>query len=384
MRIINFKFLENPYMKSVRAKFIPFEDDTGKIKYTADKNIAVFENDSFPMDRLTYDGKDLSFYFDGKEIVYEKPTDILEAKFEIDWEYRLTNMQNALCLSILKKVLMRNYGAEIISSTILENSSLTISAKDISYTRIKEIEKYINYLIQANLIINRVDSSFDKINYIAEIKGLGKFQSFGPLLSRSGELGIFKINKITKNNDGNIELSFLVGKKAFDDYQEKFDLVENLKSLYKLNDSRDILTASRSLKMKFDSLVKENKKMEKELNLETVNELKSKALTYKDYSIIYKIINSPNFKELKFTSQKIIDMDNYIQIYGMPNGPTSSFMLARSKNLISLNLKSIVDDLSKQFDITCSGNMVQVQGNCKTIELVKILDVFIKKIKEIL
>ncbi len=122
--------------------------------------------------------------------------------------------------------------------------------------------------------------------------------------------------------------------------------------------------------------------MEKELNLETVNELTKKAFKFNDYNIIYKIINSPNFKELKFTSQKIMDMDDYIQVYGMPNGPTSSFLIVRSKNMNFLNLTDIMKEVSKKYKVEGSGNIMQVQGNVPTMSLVKTLEAFIAMIKE--
>lgn len=378
----NLDFLINPYKKTADIKFIPCETKSGEIKYTADQNIGVYPNDSFPEDEMFLNGEPLKFYFDGEAIIYEKPIDVLEGQVKINWEKRLKNMQNSLALSILKKVVAKNYREDIISSSIKDKNYIEIAAKDIAYSYVHEVEEYMNYLICANLLVNKLNLREGKMNYFSEINGPGKFQVAGPLLSRTGELGLFKITKVWKNNSGNIVMEFITGTEALSDYFERFDIIENLKTLYEVNSAKDVLSASKNIKYRFGSLQRENKKMEKELNLETVNELTKKAFKFEDYNIIYKIINSPNFKELKFTSKKIMDMEDYIQVYGMPNGPTSSFLIVRSKNMNFLNLTDIMKEVSKKYKVEGSGNIMQVQGNVPTMSLVKTLEAFIAMIKE--
>lgn len=378
----NLDFLINPYKKTADIKFIPCETKSGEIKYTADQNIGVYPNDSFPEDEMFLNDVPLKFYFDGEAIIYEKPIDVLEGQVKINWEKRLKNMQNSLALSILKKVVAKNYREDIISSSIKDKNYIEIAAKDIAYSYVHEVEEYMNYLIHANLLVNKLNLREGRMNYFAEINGPGKFQVAGPLLSRTGELGLFKITKVWKNNSGNIVMEFITGTEALSDYLEKFEIIENLKTLYEVNSAKDVLSASKNIKYRFESLQRENKKMEKELNLETVNELTKKSFKFNDYNIIYKIINSPNFKELKFTSQKIMDMEDFIQVYGMPNGPTSSFLIVRSKNMNFLNLTNIMKEVSKKYKVEGSGNIMQVQGNVPTMSLVKTLEAFIAMIKE--
>ena len=137
----NLDFLINPYKKTADIKFIPCETKSGEIKYTADQNIGVYPNDSFPEDEMFLNDVPLKFYFDGEAIIYEKPIDVLEGQVKINWEKRLKNMQNSLALSILKKVVAKNYREDIISSSIKDKNYIEISAKDIAYTYDHEVEE---------------------------------------------------------------------------------------------------------------------------------------------------------------------------------------------------------------------------------------------------
>ena len=302
-------------------------------------------------------------------------TDKDALNMKIDYSRRLYIMQQNLGSAILRLCIKRSTNLNIIDYKIDETSNkLFIDAKDISFTTVDKLEELCNYVINANLLV-RVFEEENKI----EIKGMGTANFSGPCLRRTGEVSILKIGNIEKNDTG-IILNIKCGERGYYDYKEKSQLIDNIKSILFLDDDNQILKEIKLLKSRGENLKEENKKMEKELGLESVKEYKKYATTVEGINYIYKVVRSVNFKDLKFISSKIMDDLNYVQIYGIPNGPMSQILVARSKNL-NINLKEIYDKIAPRFNLVGTGNMYTVQANVKSENLAGAMETFLLEVK---
>ncbi|MBP2024765.1 hypothetical protein [Peptoniphilus stercorisuis] len=364
------------------------------IKYPYEKEYITSVEDKKNINNITYCRPEESIIFLGSSHIHgdkytinsEKPKiiegnnstyfscDSESMKMAIDYDRRLDIMQqnlgNAiarLCIKTSTSLNVEDYKIDEISNRIY------LLEKDISFNTINQLEDLANYMINANLLVNIFEG------YI-ELKGMGSIDYSGPCLKRTGEISILKISNIEKI-DGKVVLSISCGIRGFKNYREKFTLIDNIKNILFLNSDEDILKEIKSLKSKGDNLKEENKRMEKELGLETVKEYKKLATTVDGINYIYKVVRNVNFKDIKFISNYIMDDYNFVQIYGIPNGPMSQVLVARSKNL-NIDLKAIFDKLSTKFSVNGTGNMFTIQANVKSEQLAGVMESFLIEIKK--
>ena len=367
------RFIKYPYEKEYISQTDLTKDVNGITYATPVENIIFQGNEHTIGDNFKINGEKPETLNILGQIYFKTENNALS--MQIDFSRRLYIMQQNLGSAILRLCIKRSTNLNIIDYKIDENSNrIILDTNDISFTTIDKLEELCNYVINANLLV-RV---FDEENKI-EIKGMGTTSFNSPCLRRTGEVSVLKINKVEREND-NIILNIKCGEKAYTDYREKSRLLDNIKSILFLEADEQILKEIKLLKSKGDNLKEENKKMEKELGLESVKEYKKSATTVEGINYIYKVVRSVNFKDLKFISSKIMDDLNYVQIYGIPNGPMSQILVARSKNL-NINLKEIYDKLAPRFKLNGTGNMYTVQANVKSENLAGAMETFLLEIK---
>lgn len=364
------------------------------IKYPYEKEYIASVEDKKEINNITYCKPEESIIFLGNSHIHgdkytinsEKPKtlegtnstyfscDSESMKMAIDYDTRLDLMQQNLGNAITRLCIKTSTSFNIENYKIDETSNkIYLQEKDISFNTINQLEELSNYMINGNLLVNIFDG------YI-ELKGMGSIDYSGPCLKRTGEISILKISNIEKV-DNKVVLSISCGLRGFKNYKEKFTLIDNIKNILFLNSDEDILKEIKFLKSKGENLKEENKRMEKELGLETVKEYKKIATTVDGISYIYKVIRNVNFKDIKFISNYIMNDPNFVQIYGMPNGSMSQILVARSKNL-NIDLKKIFDNLSAKYSINGTGNMYTIQANVKSEHLAGVMESFLIEIKK--
>lgn len=368
------RYLKFPYEKEYISE-IDIKKEIKDKKYTCPKESIIFpgndnvSGDKYKINSLEPDTVNIlgtDYYYNEEETV----------KMNIDYENRLDIMQQNLGCAILRSCINKSTNLKITNYKINENiNKIYINAKDIPFKTLMKIEDLANYIISANLLV-RVFDDVEKI----DIKGMGNISYTGPCLRRTGEVALIKVENVEKEND-NIVLNILCGQRAILDYRKKSLLLDNIKSILFLDSEDKILSEIKSLKSNGETLKKENKKMEEELNLDGVKEYKNSATTVEGIHYIYKIERNVNFKELKFICHHIMNDLNYIQVYGIPNGPTSQVLVARSKNL-NVDLKDIYNNMLNKFTMTGTGNMMTVQANVNSVQLPGVMENFLVEIKK--
>ena len=177
-------------------------------------------------------------------------------------------------------------------------------------------------------------------------------------------------------------------------FHDKYKL-EAFKDLIKFKTSNKEKTSSDNDKEenKSKSQIKNEKKEHSSLELKKKDEEEKSILFYqavesfKNFSTefsglnyIYKLLQDVNLKELREISNYILKEDNFIQIYGLKNGPKSKILILRSQNL-NFDLKKVFEKLKDHFDYTGTGNMYTLDIQCKEEDLTRIMESFLIEIR---
>ena len=131
------------------------------------------------------------------------------------------------------------------------------------------------------------------------------------------------------------------------------------------------------------SLLELKKKDEEEKSIlfyQAVESFKNFSTEFSGLNYIYKLLKDVNLKELREISNYILKEDNFIQIYGLKNGPKSKILILRSQNL-NFDLKKVFEKLKDHFDYTGTGNMYTLDIQCKEEDLTRIMESFLIEIR---
>ena len=113
---------------------------------------------------------------------------------------------------------------------------------------------------------------------------------------------------------------------------------------------------------------------------QAVESFKNFSTEFSGLNYIYKLLQDVNLKELREISNYILKEDNFIQIYGLKNGPKSKILILRSQNL-NFDLKKVFEKLKDHFDYTGTGNIYTLDIQCKEEDLTRIMESFLIEIR---
>lgn len=231
----------------------------------------------------------------------------------------------------------------------------------------------------------KYDSKFLHEKYKLEsFKDLNKFKN--PLKEKTSE------DRDMEDNVTNSQI------KKEDDYDanlfhEKYKL-ESFKDLNKFKDSnkneRPIKDSPSKNHVKDKNQTEKNSSSIKSKNNEdeersqlfyqAVESFKNFSTEFSGLNYIYKVLQDVNLRELREISNYILREDNFIQIYGLKNGPKSKILILRSQNL-NFDLKKVFEKLKDHFDYTGTGNMYTLDIQCKEEDLTRIMESFLIEIR---
>ena len=165
-------------------------------------------------------------------------------------------------------------------------------------------------------------------------------------------------------------------------FHDKYKL-EAFKDLNKFKTSNKEENKSISQNKKEHSSLELKKKEEEEKSIlfyQAVESFKNFSTEFSGLNYIYKLLQDVNLKELREISNYILKEDNFIQIYGLKNGPKSKILILRSQNL-NFDLKKVFKKLKDHFDYTGTGNMYTLDIQCKEENLTRIMESFLIEIR---
>ena len=255
---------------------------------------------------------------------------------KIDWKRRFDHMQQHLGQHILSGALMEIWGAETVSFHLGEEvCTLDIAKERLTEGEVKEAEECTNEIILKNrpvkcyfvegeeeikrLNLRKIPEKTGKIRII-EVEDFDLSACGGTHCRAAGEVGLIKITKWEKRGE-KTRLEFICGRRAWEDYFWKNELIKNISNKLTIKDSE--------LGEAIDRILVERKEIGKELKeyKEKLQEYEAKKMidecSLRDdrIKVINKVFEEENFQEVRELIQKIINLDeSVVVLFGVKKG----------------------------------------------------------------
>lgn len=377
-------FKNDAYLKTFRATIIetlPFDD---KHLIVLDRTAFYPEGGGQPGDRGTIDSKEVldTFYHEGKigHLVAELPDNTTDLACTIDWEHRFDLMQQHAGQHLLSGAFEKLHDANTIGFHLSDDYVTIDLDKKLSSQAIDQVEQLANQHVFDNLEIHllyptpeelhqlplRKQPKVDKDIRVVNIGYVDFSPCGGTHPKRSGEIGTIKIKKVENHKIG-VRVEFICGWRAFKDYREKN------KDLYAIANKMSIKTneVEKSVSILIDDLSTTNK---------TINELKSQLLTFEadtlaetghalgDYTIVSKVFEQRDFKEIKNIALKLTEMSGHIALLGIKNEGITQLIYSCSKDIKDISMKDLFKDAISTIDGKGGGNQFSCQGGGSAVD----------------
>jgi len=258
-----------------------------------------------------------------------------EVTGRIDWERRFDHMQQHLGQHILSGALMKLWGAETVSFHLGEEvCTLDISKEKFSEEEAKKAEECANEIIFDNRLIKcyfvEGEEELNKLNLrkipnrkegklrIVEVENFDLSACGGTHCRTTGEVGIIKIIKWEKRGE-KIRLEFICGRRAWEDYFWKNELIKNISNKLTIKDSELSEVIDRILEERKETR-KELKEFKERLQTWEARDIINEPSSLKDgeMKIVKKVFEEKNFQEIRELVQKIINLnDRMVVLFGV-------------------------------------------------------------------
>ncbi|MFP4457513.1 MAG: alanyl-tRNA editing protein [Clostridia bacterium] len=326
---------------------------------------------------------------DGKIVHFlEKAVNAKVAVCCLDWDKRLDHMQQHTGQHILSGVAYELFKAQTVGFHLgSSDTTVDLSKGNLNKEELDLIERKANQIVSNNYKIETFfpdDSEIKQLNLrkkpnnyeqvrIVNVKNLDYSPCGGTHFNSTSEVGVIKIIGVERIR-GNTRVHILCGNRAYLDYKEKTDIISNLIEI--TNSPQNELLSS------VESIYKENKDKNKELNIlkeelaiSVANNYLQRATSYKDISLL--IFSNNDFDSLQFRAiaNYMIDKENILGfIFSEVNG---SFVLFKSKSL-DIKLRELFNHLKVSIGCKGGGNNYLIQGKCTNHDLENIKTIISK------
>lgn len=391
-------YLENPYLKEIDARIIDKTYEDGK--YYIKLNRTIFYphlSGGQPGDKGTINGIEvLEVYEEDLNIIHVVKENIHSdrVKLTINWENRVDNMQQHTGQHLLSSSFYKLYNGETIGFHIgSDYVYIDVNLPDLSKTEVEKIEIYANKIISLNFPIKSYIIGKNDINKIpvrkqptissniriVEIENIDFSPCAGTHLRSTGEIGLIKIRKWEKYK-GNTRIEFVCGNRALYDYRWKNDQIKDISLLLSSKDV-DVFDKVQKLYLQKEELEKENRSLREEVYEFRGKELLKNATLVNNIPFIVKVFEDNNLNDIGGISNYLNNSKSVVQIYGLKTLDNAQFMVSKSQE-ININLKDIFKLISSELELKGGGSQNSIQGSCSVMDLEKLMQLFLDKIKE--
>lgn len=356
-------FYKDAYIKEFDSIVKEVIEEKDKIKVVLDNTAFYPEGGGQPSDTgymndvkvIRVEEKNNTIYH-----IVDKKVDVgQEVKCKIDFDNRFANMQahsgeHIVSGIICKKFSATNVGFHIGKDVITMDFNVLISEEEL-----RTVEKEANYAVCKNIEIKSTIYSPEDVKNISyrskkelnenvrivDIDGYDRCACCGTHVKYTGEIGIIKLLKVEKYKAG-VRIYMLVGQKAIDDYTNKYMQINNISTLLSLK-LDEVYDGVVNLSKEIEGLKKERSALKNELlNHELENIKMEKAI----------LIEKDNLE--------MLDMKNFCTKL-LKKEPELAGVFSNDKFIImsdKVDLKDLINNLKKDFDIKGGGNSNLIQG----------------------
>ncbi|WDV44578.1 DHHA1 domain-containing protein [Clostridiaceae bacterium M8S5] len=374
-------FLENPYIKQIKANVVDIKHEDDKCTVELDKTLFYPHMcGGQPRDKGSIDNvKVIDVIKENEKIIHilDKSIYNKEVSLSIDWQTRFDHMQQHTGQHILSACFKKLYNVDTVGFHLGSTYTyIDVTMHNISAQVIKKIEKLANEVIYSNLPVKnfvvqkdmlkdipiRKEPIVDKDIRIIEIESIDCTPCAGTHVKNTGEVGIIKIRK-WENYKGNTRIEFACGQRALLDYDNKNTQINNISNLLSVKDT-ECQQGVENILRNMNEYNKQIITLKKEIAVYNKQALLSAKQAYNNVNIIKHIFNDEdiNFNVLRKISHDIIsNNENYVIIVAIKSTHKCQLIIATSEN-ISLSAKDIFSSVISIIDGKGGGNNTLAQG----------------------
>ena len=366
-------YYKDNYLTEFTSKVVACIEEKGKIKVVLENTAFYPEGGGQPSDIGTISGIKVIHVEEKEDVIYH----IVDTKLEIgqiveckiDFENKFFNMQNHSAEHIVSGLICKKYNANNVGFHMGKDFVTMDFDVLLKEADIREIEKLANQAVYKNIEIKSgiySKEEANKLNYrskkeinedirLVEVPGYDMCACCGVHVTKTGEIGIIKLLYVEKYKSG-CRIYMLAGKKALENYTEKFKIVDDLGALLSLKPD-EVYAGVVSLKQEIEDLKKEKNKLKNE-----IFENKIKNLEKQDNIILFE--EKLEADDMKILCEKIKHKVNNIAAVFNKNNDIYKFIIMSD----TVDLKEMANNFRQKLNAKGGGNSVLIQGQLNANE----------------
>ncbi|WP_026476265.1 alanyl-tRNA editing protein [Alkaliphilus transvaalensis] len=373
-------FWEDATQSSFKSKILSvevYEKDPSKFTVVMDETAFYPEGGGQPWDEGTIGGMKVSYVYEEQGVIYhvldQTATIDSNVTCEIDWNRRFDHMQQHLGQHILSAAFENLYSASTVGFHLgTEFVTIDVTKDSLSYDEVVQIEAEANQIIFNNLKVSSHFPSVEELKNlplrkaptvtegirIIEIENYDYSPCGGTHPTHTGAVGLIKIRRWEKMK-GQIRVEFVCGLRALKDYSWKNRQINEISNQLSI---RDIETQEFVEKMidENKTLSKTIRTFKKDLQDYQVKELYQSAEIHKDYSLVVKIFDGLDFKDLQSMANSLNQYSKTIALLATKNDK-AQIVFTRSKD-VEINIGNLFKEVIGLIEGKGGGSPQTAQG----------------------
>lgn len=372
-------FLNDSYTKTFEGRVVdsyPIKDNTAVI---LEETYFYPEGGGQPADQGWINNQRvLDVYYYEENIIHlvEGTLNKEQVQCEIDWNRRLTLMQQHLGQHVLSRAFEKLFDANTVGFHIGSGYVTIDIDKHLDEEDFLKVEKLSNKIVFENREVKvlyptpealkqlplRKPPTVSENVRIVVIENFDYSPCGGTHLNQTGEIGLIKIKKV-KNQGDTQRVEFVCGQWALEDYQFKNTLVNDLGLLLTSQDM-DIYDRVEQLNEEFIAIKKERDALKNRLLEMESAQLANEYEVRECKKVVAKKIPNKGIKELRYMTNDLIEKEDYLVCLIGLEGEQVNLVLGKSKNLGD-PIKTIFKDYINRLEGNGGGSPFLCQGSGK-------------------
>ena len=372
-------YYQNQYIKEFTAEIIDIKEIDSKFHVLLDKTAFFPGGGGQFADSGKIDIHEVLEVYEKDGLVHhvveKKPIKIHKVKCYIDWDKREDGMHQHFGQHILSACFVKLLNANTVGFHLGKEFSTIDIIGQFDEEKIREVERYANKIINDNITTEfiiptrkelknmGIKIDFSKVNEeirIVKITDLDVNPCCGVHPKSTLDVRMIKIKKYEKYKQG-MRIEFLAGNRAINYSIEKDSILTEICRYLSCSD-KDAIKGINSLNEKLQSTLSQNRKIEEELLKYQVKDMIETAQKVGDISVVKKIYEDKNVKEVGKVASKIVENENVISLMVAKGDEKVNFVFACSKNIKNISMNDLLKDALTLVDGRGGGSPFLAQG----------------------
>lgn len=372
-------FYKDQYIKNFTANILEIKEIDKKFHIYLDKTAFFPGGGGQFCDLGEIDGNKVFDVYEENGKIYHvlciKPKHSI-VECSIDWDRREDGMHQHFAQHVLSGCFYTKYKANTTGIHIGKDFSTVDIKGYLEEEQIRDIEIYANEVIRENIPLTILIPSKEELEHISlrrdlpntdedirivKIGDLDINACCGVHPKSTGELRLIKIKRWEKNRQST-RIEFLAGKRAIDDVLRR-DVYLTKACKHLKSKEEDLLKAINNLEEKMDEVIKGRKKLENIVLKYEEKELIESGKLINDILVINKIYENEDIRYISKLANNIAEENkNIVLLMGTKNKEKANLVFASSKNVVNLNMNSLIKEALTVINGKGGGSASLAQG----------------------